>query len=303
MPPGMFLPVIEDDPLSIQLGDWVIETALTQMESWQTAGFDMPVSVNLSAIELQQPDFADRLRARLAAHPLVKPSSLELEVLETSALEDLGQSSQIVAACREIGVSIALDDFGIGYSSLTYLKRLPANIVKIDQSFVRDMLDEPENLTILEGVMGLAAAFRREVIAEGVETVDHGVMLLQMGCELGQGYGIARPMPASELPTWAAAWRPDPRWAEVPPVHAGNRPVLYACVEHRAWLSAFEACLQGKRASPPALDASHCRVGTWLKAEKLSTRGKMASIQAIEVLHQATSCAGQGDSRVASQGP
>ncbi len=286
LPPGMFLPVIEEDPLSIELGEWVIESALTQMENWQAEGFELPVSVNLSAMELQQPDFADRLRARLAAHPLVKPSSLEFEVLETSALEDLAQSSQVVAACREIGVSIALDDFGIGYSSLTYLKRLPANVLKIDQSFVRDMLDDPENLNILEGVMGLAAAFRREVIAEGVETVDHGVMLLQMGCEQAQGYGIARPMPASEVQAWAATWRPDPRWAEVPPVHAGNRPVLYACVEHRAWLSAFEACLLGKRASPPALDASHCRVGTWLRAEKQSARGTMASIQAIEALHQ-----------------
>ncbi|MGB7265110.1 MAG: PAS domain S-box protein, partial [Terracidiphilus sp.] len=286
LPPGMFLPVIEEDSLIIAIGEWVIESVLTQMESWQADGFHLPVSVNLSALELQQPDFADRLRARLAAHPLVKPSSLEFEVLETSALEDLTQSSQVVAACREIGVSIALDDFGIGYSSLTYLKRLPANILKIDQSFVRDMLDDPENLNILEGVMGLAAAFRREVIAEGVETVEHGVMLLQMGCELAQGYGIARPMPASEVQAWAATWRPDPRWAEVPPVHAGNRPVLYACIEHRAWLSSLEAHLLGKRTSAPLLDASHCRMGAWLKSEKQSARGTMSSIQAIEILHQ-----------------
>ena len=114
-------------------------------------------------------------------------------------------------------MSIALDDFGTGYSSLTYLKRLPANVLKIDQSFVSDMLDDPENLTILEGLLGLAAAFRRQVIAEGVETVDHGLMLLQMGCELAQGYGIARPMPAADFPAWVSAWRPDPRWADVPP--------------------------------------------------------------------------------------
>ena len=159
LPPGMFLPVIEDDPLIIEIGEWVIESALTQMESGRRMGFDLPVSVNVSALELQQPDFADRLRARLAAHPLVKPSSLELEVLETSALQDVMQSSQVLAACREIGVSIALDDFGTGYSSLTYLKRLPANVLKIDQSFVRDMLDEPENLTILEGVWGWRRRF------------------------------------------------------------------------------------------------------------------------------------------------
>ena len=286
LPPGMFLPVIEDHPLSVELGEWVIENALTQMEEWQGVGFDLPVSVNLSPLELQQPDFADRLRARLAAHPKVKASSLEFEVLETSALQDLAQSSQMVAACRALGVAIALDDFGIGYSSLTYLKRLPANVLKIDQSFVRDMLDDPENLNILEGIMGLAAAFQREVIAEGVETVEHGVMLLQMGCELAQGYGIARPMPANALQAWAATWKPDPRWAEVPPVNAGNRHVLYACVEHRAWLSAFEACLMGKRASPPPLDASRCRIGSWLRTEKQTARGAYSSIQAIEALHQ-----------------
>jgi EAL domain-containing protein (putative c-di-GMP-specific phosphodiesterase class I) len=286
LPPGMFLPVIEDHPLAVELGEWVMESALAQMESWQAEGFHLPVSVNLSAIELQQPDFADRLRVRLAAHPQVKPSDLELEVVETSAMQDVVQTSQVLAACREIGVSIGLDDFGTGYSSLTYLKRLPANVLKIDQSFVRDMLEEPENLTILEGVLGLAAAFNRQVIAEGVETAEHGLMLLQMGCDLAQGFGIAASMPAREFRSWAAAWRPDPRWAEVPVVRADNRPVLLATVEHRAWLGALEACLQGKRAVPPPLDPGQCRVGMWLEGEKRSSHGTDSAILAIESLHR-----------------
>jgi hypothetical protein len=115
--------------------------------------------------------------------------------------------------------------------------------------------------------------------------VEHGLMLLQMGCEVAQGYGIARPMPASELQAWAATWRPDPRWAEVPPVRADNRSLLYACVEHRAWLSAFEACLLGKRSSPPWLDEQHCRVSAWLSTEKQAARGGLATIRAIETLH------------------
>ena len=286
LPPGMFLPLIEDHPLAVELGDWVIESALKQMESWQAEGFELPVSVNVSAIELQQPDFADRLRDRLAAHPQVKPSSLELEVVETSAMQDVVQASQVLTACREIGVSIGLDDFGTGYSSLIYLKRLPANVLKIDQSFVRDMLEELENLTILEGVLGLAAAFRRQVIAEGVETAEHGLMLLQMGCDFAQGYGIAAAMPAREMRAWAAAWRPDPRWADVPVVRPDNQSVLYATVEHHAWLGAFEACIQGKRATPPPLDASQCRVGAWLEGEKHSAHGMQAPIQAIDTLHQ-----------------
>ncbi len=106
----------------------------------------------------------------------------------------------------------AIDDFGTGYSSLTHLKRLPAYLIKIDQSFVRDMLEDDDDLAIVEGVVGLAKAFQREVIAEGVETIAHGEALLQLGCELAQGYGIARPMPAGDIPAWANDWKPDDTW-------------------------------------------------------------------------------------------
>ena len=286
MPPGLFLPVIEDHPLTVEVGDWVIESALAQMEAWQESGFEMPVSVNVSAMELQQAEFVDRLRTRLAAHPRVKPSHLELEVLETSALQNVALSSQVLAACRELGVLISVDDFGTGYSSLEYLRRLPANILKIDQSFVRDMLDEMESLSILKGVLGLAEAFRREVIAEGVETVDHGLMLLQLGCDYGQGHGIAKPMPAGELEAWVSGWQADPRWMEVPEVGANNRAVLFAMVEHRAWYGHLLAYLQGTRPTPPNLDADPCSLSAWLDAQRHSPRGMSPSLVAIEALHQ-----------------
>ena len=214
--PGLFLPDIENHPLAVEVGEWVIATALAQVEAWQTQGLDLPVSVNIAAHHLQQADFVARLKTLLAAHPAVSPERLELEVLESSALEDIGNVSAIIAACAELGVGFALDDFGTGYSSLTYLKRLPARVLKIDQSFVRDMLNDPDDLTIIDGVLGLANAFGREVIAEGVETVAHGVALLQLGCELAQGYGIARPMPAEQLIAWRNQWRPDPRWTQIP---------------------------------------------------------------------------------------
>jgi EAL domain-containing protein (putative c-di-GMP-specific phosphodiesterase class I) len=286
LPPGMFLPLIEEHPLAIELGEWVIDSALSQIEVWGAAGLDMPVSVNVGALQLQQPDFVDRLASLLAAHPSVKPSSLELEVLETSALQDVVQTSQVLNACHGIGVSFALDDFGTGYSSLTYLKRLPASILKIDQSFVSDMLEDPENLNILEGILGLGSAFHRQVIAEGVETVEHGLMLLRLGCELAQGYGIARPMPASDLPGWVSTWRPDPRWAQVPPVHSGNRTLLYAFVEHRAWIAAFDSFLQGKRPSPPALDQRQCRFGAWLDTEGQAGRGQHLAYRSVDTVHR-----------------
>ncbi|MEH6633826.1 MAG: EAL domain-containing protein, partial [Halopseudomonas aestusnigri] len=109
-------------------------------------------------------------------------------------------------------VQFSLDDFGTGYSSLTYFRRLPASQIKIDQSFVRDMLDDSDDFAIVEGVIALAKSFKREVIAEGVETIEHGTALLQLGCELAQGYGIARPMPADDIPEWIASWKPDDAW-------------------------------------------------------------------------------------------
>ncbi len=214
--PALFLPAIEDHPLAVAVGEWVIATALTQIEDWRKAGLNLPVSVNIGTRQLQQADFVDRLRAILAAHPRVDPACLELEILETTALEDISQISRLIESCAEFGVSFALDDFGTGYSSLTYLKRLQVKMLKIDQSFVRDMLDDPDDLAILQGVISMAAAFKRQVIAEGVETVEHGSLLLQLGCDLAQGYGIARPMPASEMPGWVAAWQPEPEWYRLP---------------------------------------------------------------------------------------
>ena len=210
--PAQFLPAIENHPLAIDVGEWVIRTALRQMALWQTLGLQLPVSVNVGARQLQHPDFVTRLTSILAEHPEVPNGFLTLEVLETSALEDIGGVSMVMEACRALGVMFALDDFGTGYSSLTYLKRLPVTLLKIDQSFVRDMLDDEDDLAILKGVINLAEAFHRQVIAEGVETIAHGAALQRLGCELAQGYGIARPMPAHELPGWTSSWHPDAAW-------------------------------------------------------------------------------------------
>jgi diguanylate cyclase (GGDEF)-like protein/PAS domain S-box-containing protein len=280
--PASFLPIIENHRLSVEVGDWVIDTALTQMEHWRANGIDIPVSVNVSAMQLQQEDFVERLRARLKAHGNIKPHTLELEVLETSALEDVVQVSKMINACREIGVLFALDDFGTGYSSLTYLKRLPVETLKIDQSFVREVLEDPESLSILEGILGLALAFHRQVIAEGVETVEHGLLLLQLGCEWAQGYGIARPMPAESFPGWMATWHPDPRYAGTVVVKPKNRPLLFACVEHRAWIAAIDSFLTDQHHAAPDLNHAGCQFCTWLDSE-----GKRRpALQPIKVIHQ-----------------
>ena len=204
--PAQFLPLIEGHHLNEDIGIWVAGHALTQMEQWRQAGIRMPVSINLAPNQLQDGRFPVVLRELLARYPHIAPCDLELEILETSAMRDIEAVSRVMQSCRRLGVQFSIDDFGTGYSSLTYLKSLPACTLKIDQSFVRDMLSDHEDLAIVRGVIGLAKAFGREVIAEGVESQEHAAGLLEMGCELAQGYGIARPMPANALPGWLAEW-------------------------------------------------------------------------------------------------
>ena len=213
LPPVRFMPAVETSELSIALDGWVIREALRQMTVWAAQGLKLQVSVNVCGRHLQQPDFVARLRTVLALYPTTPRDGLELEILETAALDDVAAISRLIEACRQFGVRFALDDFGTGYSSLTYLQHLPVQVLKIDQSFVRDLLVDADARAIVEGVIGLSAAFRREVIAEGVETDDHGCRLMQLGCDLAQGYGIARPMPPGQIPTWIAGWTPPGVWA------------------------------------------------------------------------------------------
>ena len=204
--PIAFLPIIQDTLFSIRVGEWVIDTALIQLEQWLALGIRTNISVNVGAIQLQQDDFVLKLQNLLAKHPSVAPSQLELEVLEISAINDIGKVTEMIHSCQAFGVTFALDDFGTGYSSLSYLKQLPAEMIKIDQTFVRDMLVDNEDLSIVKGIIGLSDVFKRQVIAEGVETKEHCEKLLAIGCELAQGYGIARPMPAEDFPQWAEVW-------------------------------------------------------------------------------------------------
>ena len=289
VPPGEFLPLIEGSELAIRIGEWVLDSALNQMTAWLAQGLDLALSVNIAAHHLQQENFLPRLREKLAAHGNVRPDRLELELVESAALEGIAQISRLIEGCRALGVQFSLDDFGTGYSSLTYLRRLPASVLKIDQSFVRDMLWDSEDLAIVEGVIGLAAAFRRVVIAEGVETAEHGELLLRLGCDLAQGYGIARPMPAAELPGWIARWLPDPAWANSRNMSAkrDDLPITYAEVDHRNWVKCMEDYLAGTEMAPPQLDAGKCRFGSWYFGDGRLHYGHLDEFMPIGSWHEA----------------
>lgn len=204
--PGLFLPLIEQHAVGVELGQWVITEAFRQYRLWQQHHIDMAISVNIAANHLQQADFAEQLQQICAQFPAVPPSRLELEIVETSALQNIEYILGTMKSCAALGITFSLDDFGTGYSSLSYLKRLPISTLKLDQSFVRDILTDADDLAILQGVCGLATAFNLATIAEGVETTAHMKKLLEIGYQFGQGYGIARPMPAEQFPAWLASW-------------------------------------------------------------------------------------------------
>ena len=210
--PSAFVPMIEDHELVEQLGDWAIGEAVRQAADWLAAGVKTSVSVNISPRHLLRPDFIERLSFHLGRFPQLHAGVLELEILETTAIKDFAAVADFIDACKALGVPVVMDDFGTGYSSLTYLRRLPVTALKLDQSFVRGMLEDPEDEAIVRGILVMARGFGRKTIAEGVESVAHGDALLALGCTLGQGYGIARPLPAAEVLPWITEFERAPPW-------------------------------------------------------------------------------------------
>ena len=210
--PGAFLPVLEGSPLEIGLGEWVLEAALRQQQAWLAQGIELPVHVNISPAHLLSGAFPEQLGNLLARYPAVPSRLLKLEILESAAMHDIQVALEAMRRCQGLGIDFAIDDFGTGFSSLTHLRQLPVDLIKIDQSFVRDMLTDPDDMAIVESVIYMANRFKRPMLAEGVETLAHARALVAMGCSLAQGYGIARPMPADQLPTWLEEWRGRHEW-------------------------------------------------------------------------------------------
>ena len=211
--PGMYLPQLENDDLIIEIGDYVIREAVATLSRWRELGLDLSASINIAARQMLAPDFMQKLRGELEGK-IHLASRLELEILETVALEDLDKVKRLINECRALGVGSALDDFGTGYSSMTYFRRLPVDTVKIDQSFVRDMLDNTDDLAIVQGILGLTKAFSKTSVAEGVELIEQLAVLQGMGCHIAQGYAIGYPMPEQEFLRWLGDYKPDMTWGQ-----------------------------------------------------------------------------------------
>lgn len=213
--PDDFLNVAYGSHIEYLIGTEVIKMAVEQLEILKSQGIDIGISINISPQQLQSPHFMEDLDAILSMHPTIDPSRLQFEILESTSLSNSSHISEILKLCNsQYGITAALDDFGTGYSSLTHLKDLPIDTVKIDRSFVRDMIDDRNDNAIVHAIIGLSESFSINVVAEGVETIEQGVYLIKQGCYIAQGYCIARPLKQDLLPEWITQFQSPLEWKE-----------------------------------------------------------------------------------------
>lgn len=290
--PGHFLPQVEHTSLIVDIGEWVFEEVLRQIAAWHGEGAGwFKVSINLSGRQLMQPNFVQRVRELLSRHSNVSPHCIEFEILETESIEDFDLVSRVMRELRSAGVRFSIDDFGTGYSSLNFLKHLPVDMLKIDQAFVRDMLNDANDLALVEAVVSLSRVFHREVIAEGVESIEHGYALIRLGCDLAQGYGIARPMPAQMVPLWVAQNRENPTWSlwQFEQWEMTDFQLLVARHDHIEWVNQILRIVEGVETGTPddlPFSSSQCRFGNWLHTLAQQRYGHLDVLRAIDELHE-----------------
>lgn len=213
--PGYFMPATEGHKVSLQIDNWVVRQATNQLLRWHDLLPDLRISVNLCAQSIQDPDFPSRILAMTTSGHTNVTRRLAIEVLEGSAMGDINTAISNLQACRDAGMIVAIDDFGTGYSSLSYLKKLPIDCLKIDQSFVRDMVNSKDDIALIQGFISISKAFDLNTVAEGVETIEQGKLLIAMGCSHGQGYAISRPLPVAELERWLTSWQTPDAWRQI----------------------------------------------------------------------------------------
>lgn len=283
--PDKFLAEVEFNPVIIEIGEWVLKEVLAQQVDWQNGGFHLRISVNIGVLHLEQSDFFHRVKNIFEEFPEVSPSMIEFEILETSALKDISHVSKVIDQCRTLGIEFALDNFGTGYSSLTYLKRIKVSTIKLDQSFVRNMPEDSADIMILDGILSLAKSFGKTPVAEGVESEFHSQILLFLGCEIAQGYGIASPILPQALLEFEKAYVAPESLKEVRKINKQSLKILMALVEFRAWVRRVEYYIHETINTIPELRGDFCKFGKWLKTSAPASMPPEL-INQLEVLHE-----------------
>jgi len=252
--PATFLDLThEHEQLGLFLSKWVISRALDDLQQLRSKGHDLRISVNtvIPTQERLQTVFVNDLREVLQRHPGISPHLLTLEIVENTLINDLQEATRTIDQIQQLGIQISLDDFGTGFSSLSHLKHLSFDELKIDQTFVRDMLSDRDDMTIVQAVVSLSRSFDVSVIAEGVETKRHAEMLLRLGCVKAQGFAISPPLPVDELGHWLDNWQSDPDWRQVVPIAPHFYQLVANLSGYTGWLVALEQYLHGHIADAP----------------------------------------------------
>ncbi len=292
MTPAEFMPLIDDEDLVRDVGEWVLAEVLRQQLQWQLQGQTIAVNINVAGRHLLDHHFSQHLGALLTHHPPALVQRLGLDVTESLVMQDIGGVAQVVDDCHRLGLQLALDDFGTGFSSLAHLKRLAVDELKIDNSFIATLLNGPQDLAVVQSVIALGSAFKRRVSAEGVETLDQVLMLLELGCEVMQGYYLARPMSAGQVVEWHRKFEPDTLWQ----LSFSSRPsrdyfeLLLAETNHRLWIERLlhDNCRAAADHELNTLgDPGFCRFGRWYQSAFRNDQPMSANFVLLGELHQA----------------
>ncbi|HZV54142.1 MAG TPA: EAL domain-containing protein [Rhodocyclaceae bacterium] len=295
--PARFAGNIEDSDLAVPTGKWVIQEALRQSAAWSQAGLDIPLSVNISPKCLEESDIAAWLVDAVNTTAGLKPDLFGVEIAEEIALAHSTTVSGLVEQCHPLGLRVALDGFGVAYTSLTYLKRLGVDEIKIAAGLTHDMLDSSDVQAIVRGIVGLGHAFGLTVIAEGLEEPEQGMLLAQYDCEIVQK-AASEAITAEAVPAWLAAFDPAVALADyvLLKIADADVPLLTARVTHRRWLQRLAAYVAGTKPLAPTLlgDHTQCKLGRWFEGAGRDRYGHMAAYSTIEPIHRDFHVVGNG---------
>lgn len=287
LPTSEWIDVVEEDGQMIRaLGRRVLALAIRQLTEWHAKGIEMSVSVNMGARHILSPHFLFDLDAALAGTPELAPW-LGIEITESALIQDFDACSAVLQQCRRRGLRLSIDDFGVGHASLRYMHVLPVDSVKIDQSFVHDLLDDVRALGIVAGTLQASRLSRIDAVAEGVETVEQGVVLHRLGCRLMQGIAIAQPMDAVGFEAWRKRWRNPDAWRRQAGHTLGAEyfPLVASMTFHRGVARAFRGSPDGA-AVQSILRGLDCPLEAWKHDKALPAAAPRELVGIHERLHE-----------------
>lgn len=278
--PRSFLPHLENTVILEKLGQWVAKSAVTYLDARAKQGQRENVSINVTGRNLMDDSFLQLIEQLFETHPMVATSQLEFEILETSELENDAGLAERLARFEELGIHFSLDDFGTAFSSLSHIKRLPVETLKIDLSFVRDMFLDPNDLGVISGILSLAKAFQFSSVAEGVETEQQLLLLRLLGCTSAQGYLIAKPMPVDQLNDWYSDFKERISVFPECSLTQDERNLLVAIVQHQIWVSKLSEHPNSTDIGSQSYQQHHRHLEHWLTDEQnKSNRSKVVLVR------------------------